>query len=230
MTNALNDNRPEPTLLHGDSLLREMVWKPANSRFMHVATMRINIAGLVEYKKHHPFQMSFGLGKVSNRERLLSMMFHGDQYRRPKEFTGLSQLYDTMVGARAQNAGNVLDGRGRGKHNASIWLVCWSPHRVYLAYSLDETGDLHAAIVPEDWRYVVRIANIDTEHRDLDLAAIMSTALIRVPSAGPKAVWYTGPKCVEMIKSQMGDISAFRGIPIRSLPYHLAAGEQLITT
>jgi hypothetical protein len=89
------------------------------------------------------------------------MMFYGSMQRDPKEFMGLSEYYGSTDPQRAQNAANVIDAGGTG--GASIWFVVWSPDATFMAYHMDNARRIAAAVVPIDWRYVVRIANIDPE-------------------------------------------------------------------
>lgn len=116
--------------------------------------------------------------------------WYGNTAATPAEFMGLSTFYNTVSTTTAQNAANVLDGGGTGSSNASIWLICWGMRTIYDVYprgskaglAMEDKGDTVPGfdslgnrfeaytswfrqligVVPEDWRYGARIANIDT--------------------------------------------------------------------
>ena len=143
-------------------------------------------------------------------------LWYGNSITNPAEFMGLSNFYNTVTQATAQNATNVIDGGGTGSDNASLWLVCWGLHQIYGVYPRGSMGGLVSedkadatpafdnlgnryeayttwfrqmgAIVPEDWRYGVRISNIDVTANGLagpdalDLFLAMSQADMLPPT------------------------------------------------
>ena len=112
-------------------------------------------------------------------------MFYGNPGTDPKKFLGLAPRYGDLS---ADNAVNILDAGGSGSDNASVYLVVWGDNTVYCpfpkgskaglthedlgeqtVYNSDGTR-LQAfatryqwknGLVVKDWRYVVRICNID---------------------------------------------------------------------
>ena len=122
-------------------------------------------------------------------------MFYGNPGTDPKKFLGLAPRYGSLS---ADNSVNVLSAGGSGSDNASVYLVVWGDQTVYCpfpkgskaglthedlgeqtVYNSDGTR-LQAfatryqwknGLVVKDWRYVVRICNIDIS----DLAAGSST-------------------------------------------------------
>ena len=112
-------------------------------------------------------------------------MFYGNPGTDPKKFLGLAPRYGDLS---ADNAVNILDAGGSGSDNASVYLVVWGDQTVYCpfpkgskaglthedlgeqtVYNSDGTR-LQAfatryqwknGLVVKDWRYVVRICNID---------------------------------------------------------------------
>ena len=116
-------------------------------------------------------------------------VIYGNVASNPASFQGLSTFYNTVNTATAQNAANVLDGGGVGSSNCSLWMLGWSPRTIFGIFPAGTTaglifenkGDTRAAydnlgnpyeaytgyfeqqmgIVPMDWRYGARIANID---------------------------------------------------------------------
>jgi len=135
----------------------------------------------------------------------------------PEEFIGLANRYNSTS---ATNGQNILDAGGTGSDNASIWLVGWGPRTVFgvfpkgskagldhqdlgLGDAFDSSNNRFRAwmdqykwkggLVVKDWRYAVRIANIDMSEliglsgaqEIADATAIiklMSRALDRFPS------------------------------------------------
>ena len=142
--------------------------------------------------------------------------FYGNNIANPATFTGLSAFYNTASTANAANAANVFDGGGTGNNNASIWVVGWSTRSIYgvfpkgskagltlepldftqLAY--DSAGNPYRAAVTwfkqeagicvEDWRWGVRIANLDVTSAGLGgtnpfdiFANGLTKAVLRLP-------------------------------------------------
>ena len=112
-------------------------------------------------------------------------MFYGNPGTDPKKFLGLAPRYSDLSGGNAQN---IMDAGGSGSDNTSVYLVVWGDNTVYCpfpkgskaglthedlgeqtVYNSDGTR-LQAfatryqwknGLVVKDWRYVVRICNID---------------------------------------------------------------------
>ena len=144
-------------------------------------------------------------------------MFYGNPGTDPKKFLGLAPRYGDLS---ADNAVNILDAGGSGSDNASIYLVCWGDQTVYCpfpkgskaglthedlgeqtVYNSDGTR-LQAfatryqwknGLVVKDWRYVVRICNIDVSDlvagtgtqaasASTNLIKLLTRALYRIPN------------------------------------------------
>ena len=136
-----------------------------------------------------------------------STMFYGNPGTDPKKFLGLAPRYSDLSGGNAQN---IMDAGGTGSDNTSIFLVVWGDNTVYCpfpkgskaglthedlgeqtVYNSDGTR-LQAfatryqwknGLVVKDWRYVVRIANIDISDLNTQAntqAASASTALVKM--------------------------------------------------
>lgn len=125
----------------------------------------------------------------SMNQRMQRQVIYGDKLT-PEGFVGLSPRFDdvpTTVGG-AENKVNVLDAGGTGTDNTSIWLVGWGQHSIHGIYPKGsqaglvhtDLGEIDAfdanmarfraygdqyqwkcGIAVPDWRYVVRICNID---------------------------------------------------------------------
>ena len=130
-------------------------------------------------------------------------MFYGNPGTDPKKFLGLAPRYGDLS---ADNAVNILDAGGTGSDNASVYLVVWGDQTVYCpfpkgskaglthedlgeqtVYNSDGTR-LQAfatryqwknGLVVKDWRYVVRICNIDIS----DLMGVTGTQATTAPTA-----------------------------------------------
>jgi hypothetical protein len=153
-------------------------------------------------------------------------MFYGNPGTDPKKFLGLAPRYGDLS---ADNAVNILDAGGSGSDNASVYLVVWGDQTVYCpfpkgskaglthedlgeqtVYNSDGTR-LQAfatryqwknGLVVKDWRYVVRICNIDisdllassntqTAAASTNLIKLMARALYRIPNmAMGRAAFY----------------------------------------
>src|ERR1700744_4394643 len=121
--------------------------------------------------------------------------WYGNTTVTPAQFMGLASFYNTVNTANAQNAANVIDGGGTGNSNTSIWLVCHGARTFHGVYprgtkaglvmedksdttpAFDSLGNRFEAyttwfrqmigVVPIDWRYCARIANVDVTNAGL---------------------------------------------------------------
>lgn len=171
-------------------------------------------------------------------------MFYGNPGTDPKKFLGLAPRYGDLS---ADNAVNILSAGGSGSDNASVYLVVWGDNTVYCpfpkgskaglthedlgeqtVYNSDGTR-LQAfatryqwknGLVVKDWRYVVRICNIDVSDllgsastqastASTALVKLMARALYRIPNmAMGRAAFYmnrtvhSGLSIAAMDKSQ----------------------------
>ena len=144
-------------------------------------------------------------------------LFYGNPTTEPKSFLGLAGRYSTLTGTIGTN---VLDAGGStATSQSSIFLVCWGDNTVYCPFPKgSKAGLIHEdlgeqtvydsgnrmqaystryqwknGLVVKDWRYVVRICNINTT--DLiagtngqaasaatNLIKMMSRAIYRIPN------------------------------------------------
>ncbi len=115
-------------------------------------------------------------------------VMYGNTDVTPEAFTGIAPRFNTVSTATAATAANVIDAGGTGSTNTSIWLIGWGENTVHGIYPKgSEAGLVHkdlgegdafdasgnrfralmdkyqwkAGIAVKDWRYIVRIANID---------------------------------------------------------------------
>lgn len=146
-------------------------------------------------------------------QQMASTLFYGNSATAPKSFMGLASRFSTVQTAVANSAANVIDGGGTGSTNTSVWLCCWGPgsgHGIYPKGSMaglnvqdvttgapisDANGNLYQAyrthfkwdcgLTIRDWRYFVRIPNIDVSLLSggsaANLASLMTVAINKIP-------------------------------------------------
>lgn len=149
------------------------------------------------------------------------VLFYGNGGVNPEQFTGLSVRYGLST---AGNGANVIKAGSVDTDNASIWLIAWGDETIAGIFpkgskagllhedfgeqtivmtagmpgsrmrGLQERFQWKAGIALKDWRYVVRICNIDVSLTDA--AAIktiitnMETAVETIPNRLGKPVFY----------------------------------------
>lgn len=198
-------------------------------------------------------------------QEMESTVLYGNSSTAPEEFNGLAVRYADLSAANGQN---IVDGGGSGADNCSIYLIVWGPQTVYGFFPKgSQAGLMHkdlgegdafdssnnrfraymdqwqwkCGITVKDWRYCVRIANIDISNlvanagSEANLTNLMVKAIHRLPRgyAGTKAgkpVFYMNRTCFQMLDIQrLDDVRAagmtyadvdgemrpvFRGVPI----------------
>lgn len=143
-------------------------------------------------------------------QEMASTLFYGSTATDPEKFNGLDVRFNDITGP--ENADNIIDGGG-STNITSIWLVGWSPSTVFGIYPkgskaglvhedlgidtvLDANSKKYRAyhdryqwkcgLAVRDWRYVVRIANIDVTaltkaaSSGADIIDLMTRALERI--------------------------------------------------
>ena len=150
-------------------------------------------------------------------QEMTGKLFNGNVGSDLKTFSGLATRYSSTT---AGNGGNVILAGGTGSDNASMYLVVWGEQTVFCPFPKgsraglrsrdlgeesvqDAAGGWYQAarslfqwdsgLVVKDWRYVVRIANIDvsdwvgvtgTQGKDAatNLIKLMMRAIARIPN------------------------------------------------
>ena len=149
-------------------------------------------------------------------QQMATTLFYGNSGTNPNQFTGFSPRFNTTNTATAANAQNCIGAGGTGSSNASIWLVGWGdmtcfgifPKGSKAGLVFEDRGDVvpgydannnpfpaytsyfewKAGLVTMDWRYIVRICDIDTTSAGLagatppDLFYYMSKSVVRLPT------------------------------------------------
>ena len=168
-------------------------------------------------------------------QEFASTLFYGDESTAPEEFTGLSARYNSLS---AENGDNIIAGGGSGSDNASIWLICWGPNtchgiipkgskagvqqrdlgEVTLENADGANGRMQAfrthyrwdvGLSVRDWRYAVRIANIDrsallaTAASGANLNDLMHQAWTEIPNTSMgRCAWYMDKSILSMLRRQ----------------------------
>lgn len=193
-------------------------------------------------------------------QQMAQTLFYGDSSVNPQQFMGLSSRYSDLS---AGNKQNIIDAGGTGTDNTSIWLVVWGENTVHGIFPKGQKAGLQMedkgqqtledanggkyegyrthykwdnGLSLRDWRYVVRIANIDVSDLSdpaaaANIAKLMVKALHRIPNRGMgRPVFYMNRTAGQALDTQASEKSAlaisvketegewwtsFRGVPIR---------------
>lgn len=164
-------------------------------------------------------------------QTMAQTLFYGNPATDPKQFLGLASRYSSTT---AGNGQNIIKAGGSGSVNTSIYLVIWGENTVFCPFpKASKAGLLHEdlglntvwdsnqgryqayrthyqwknGLVVKDWRYVVRIANIDTTITNnnfaADLIALLSRALDRIPNFGMgRPVFYMNRTVYSILRLQ----------------------------
>lgn len=159
--------------------------------------------------------------------RAATSIFYSDVRATGEEFLGLTPRFNSLS---APNGTNIIDAGGTGSNNTSIWIVGWSPRTVYGVYPKGSDAGLQVMTGTEpewafdgnnnrfkayidnykwflglampDWRYVVRIANIDVTQltknaaTGADLTDLVAQALEKIHSTSGVNVAIYGNRTV----------------------------------
>lgn len=175
------------------------------------------------------FRLSEARGHIeAMSQELVDTTFYGDESVNPERFTGLASRYNDLS---AENADNIIPGGGSGADNASIWLVVWGPETCHMivpkgsqaGIQVNDKGQVtienvdgnggrmeayrthfrqDAGLTLKDWRYVVRIPNIDKSALTKDASAgadiidLMTQALEVVPNLNMGRPVFYAPRTI----------------------------------
>lgn len=177
-------------------------------------------------------------------QAFVQTLFYGDTTVNPEKFLGLHPRFSTISGAI--NGQNVIDCGGSGSDNTSVWLVVWGPNTVHGIFpKASKAGLVHedlgietvenaagvggarmrayrdhwqwkCGLAVRDWRYVVRLANVDVSdlagstgtQNAQQLIRKMSTMFDRIPSFGMgKPCFYMNRTVASYLRVQAMDKS-----------------------
>lgn len=128
-------------------------------------------------------------------QNMATQLIYGDASVNPEKITGLAPRFNSKS---AENGQNILDAGGTGSNNTSIWLIAWDDSTAHGIYPDGSVGGLKvgpnkedtlidaaggkyegyrthykwdAGITIRDWRYIIRIANVDVTALTKDAAS-----------------------------------------------------------
>jgi len=188
-------------------------------------------------------------------------MFYGNPAIEPKSFLGLAARYSATPGSSGVGQ-NIISCGSSGSDNTSVYLVVWGDNTVYCpfpkgstaglmhedlgeqtVYSGDNRMQAYATryqwkngLVVKDWRYVVRICNIDVSDvatatgtqassNDNQLTKAMVRALYRIPNMSMgRAAFYMnrtvhGGLSIQAMDRSQAVLSVQQGLSQFGTPY-----------
>lgn len=195
-------------------------------------------------------------------QEMAKTLFYGDIRQNPERFMG---LHPRFADPTAKTWQQVIDAGGTGNNNTSIWLVCWGDNTVHGIFPKGSKAGLQiedrgrqtitdadggrfdvletkykwdCGLTVRDWRYVVRIANVDVNALQsgsgaADLPKLLTMALEMLPSTNlGRPVFYCHRKVRTALRLQIFNkanvnlsfdegarggkkVLAFDGVPVR---------------
>lgn len=207
-------------------------------------------------------------------QNMATQLIYGDASVNPERITGLAPRFNSLS---AENGDNIIDAGGTGSTNTSIWLISWDDTTVHGIYPKGMVGGIqvgdtkeetltdaqggryegyrtnyrwNAGICVRDWRYVVRIANIDVTalKKDAatgaDLVDLMTQAIELLPNQNTGNLRFYVPRVVRsylrrQIKNaknvwlSMGEVAGkkvlqFDDIPVRRVDAILSTEARVV--
>lgn len=178
----------------------------------------------------------------SMNQTMANTLFYGDTGTDPEKFMGLSSRYSSTS---AESGDNIIVGGGSGADNTSIWLVCWGPNTCHGIYPKGSQAGLNHQDLGEvtledaangkyqgyrthykwdigmsvrDWRYIVRIPNIDVSNLTKDasgssaaLVDLMVQAVEKLPNLNlGRCVFYGNRTISSILRRQITNTSNVR--------------------
>lgn len=198
---------------------------------------------LVELSKNPArFRLNQAKGHLEGMSRQMAeALFYGNTNVNPEQFHGLAPRFNDLS---AENASQIIDGGGTGSDNTSIWMVVWSEntcHGIYpegsrVGLKREDKGketkelttgamyDVHrekfcwdSGLSVRDWRYIVRVANIDVSAMiagTVDMFALLRKgywALKQREVSGGRAGIYCNADVLEALDAATTPTSATSG-------------------
>lgn len=169
-------------------------------------------------KDENAFRLSEDVAQIEGmNQAFASTLFYGDTTLYPERFYGLAPRFSTVSTDDTKSGYNILNGGAESGQTdcTSIWLVGWGERSVHGIYpegskagldmqnlgedtKVDSTGAMHqvlrthyewdCGLSVKDWRYIVRIANIDTSLLGGSSAADLITLMIKASEQMPEGM------------------------------------------
>jgi hypothetical protein len=173
-------------------------------------------------------------------QTLAKTIFYGNEGTNPERFTGLAPRFNERDAGTVESGENVLHGGGTGSDNTSVWLIVWGAQTCHGIYGkngraglfMQDKGQVtiedvdgnggrmeayrthykwEAGLSVRDWRYIVRIANVDVSEltadassNSADLVDLMTQAMWLPPSLNAgRAAFYGNRTVMSYLDRQM---------------------------
>jgi hypothetical protein len=190
-------------------------------------------------------------------QEIADTIFYGNETTEPEAFTGLAPRFNLTTAA---NGENIIPGGGVGSDNQSIWLVVWGPNTVHgivpkgskagiqqrdlgevTIENVDGAGGRmqayrshyrwDAGITVRDWRYIVRVPNIDKSLLTNDLSTganlcdLMVRAIEMIPNLGAgRPAFYVSRQLRSVLRRQI-----INNVKNSSLTMDTVAGRKVVS-
>lgn len=167
-------------------------------------------------------------------QSLAQVTMYGNEGTTPEKFTGFAPRFNSST---AGNGSNIIKGGGSGSTNTSIWLVVWGTDKVAGIYprgskaglSVTDKGQVtienadgasgrmeayrthykwDCGLMVKDWRYIVRICNVDVALLTKDAATgadiinSMMRAMFLPPNLNGRVAFYSNRTIQSYIAQQ----------------------------
>lgn len=156
-------------------------------------------------------------------QQMASAYIYSNALNTPAQIMGLTPRYSTINVNAAQTAYNVIDAGGTGSTNTSVWVVVWGPNTAHGIFPKGQIAGLQhrdlgeqtlytavgttqtqlqvyrthfkwmTGLTVRDWRYIVRISNIDVTALSGGSAFNLINGLIRALDRIPTLPAGSGP-------------------------------------
>ena len=147
-------------------------------------------------------------------QQMQSAFIYSNSLNTPSQIMGFAPRYSTVQTSAAATASNVIDMGGTGATNTSIWFVQWGTNTCYGMFPKNKMAGLQmedlgrwtqtnadgsmyevyrsrfkweSGLVVRDWRYIIRLANIDVTQLNGTTAPNLISGLIRASHRFPTA-------------------------------------------
>jgi len=192
-------------------------------------------------------------------QEMARTLIYGNEGTNPAKFTGLAARYNDLS---VPSGENIINAGGTGSDNTSIWLVLWGPNTIHGIYPKAQKSGLEhedkgrvtlenvdgnggrmeayrshykwsAGLCVRDWRYAVRIANVNipallnpatAEAEGKALVRNMIMATERIPNLGSgRAAFYVNRTIREKLRLGILDRTA------NNLSWETVSGKRVMT-
>lgn len=161
-------------------------------------------------------------------QQLAKALIYGDSSKDSEKIMGFAPRYND---SKAKTAANIIDAGGTGNNLTSMWLIGWGDLTVHgifpkgskagmqvkdkgLVDAYDKDGNKYEVyethfkfdpgLTVRDWRYVVRIANIPQDLKDVEIIDLINEALETIPNLNAcKPAFYCNRKLRTALRNKI---------------------------